>query len=71
MKMMNNLDPKFFPRPGDPDCTHAIGLYKSGRCRVCGFKVMDSVHKRAWIYGIKLWLMNVNLTRKSRGVICG
>lgn len=63
MKKTNNLDSKFFIRPGDPDCTHTIGLYKSGRCRVCGFKVMDSVHRRAWIH-------NINLLKFS-GVRCG
>lgn len=43
---MNNPDPKFFPNAGDESCTHTIGLYKSGRCRSCGFKVMESLRKR-------------------------
>jgi hypothetical protein len=44
---MNHPDPRYFPHAGDKDCTHTIGLYKSGRCRCCGFKVMESLRKRA------------------------
>lgn len=51
---MEKLDPKRFPRPGDPDCAHTIGLYKSGRCRVCGFQVMESLKKRARKLGLRL-----------------
>lgn len=48
-----SLDIKFFPQYGNVNCSHSIGLYKSGRCRACGFKVMESVRKRAWKFGLK------------------
>jgi len=37
--MADNLDPKLFPNAGDPNCSHTIGCYKSGRCRSCGYRV--------------------------------
>lgn len=53
------LDPKMFPDQGNEKCTHSIGLYKSGRCRACGFKVMESLRKRAY----RLGLMHLIKTR--------
>lgn len=46
------LDVKRFQRAGDTSCTHIVGLYKSGRCRVCGFQVMDNIRKRARELGL-------------------
>jgi hypothetical protein len=46
------LDLKMFPDQGNEKCTHSIGLYKSGRCRACGFKVMESLRKRAHRLGL-------------------
>ena len=46
------MDPRKFPFPGDPDCSHFTGLYKSGRCVVCGYKVRIAMKKnpmyRVW-----------------------
>ena len=40
------MDPRRFPNLHDPDCLHSVGLYKSGRCKLCGFKVTGSMNKR-------------------------
>lgn len=52
MDKANKLDPKMFPQIDNPDCTHTIGVYRSGRCRACGFKLLDNLRKRAHDLGL-------------------
>jgi len=49
---INHPDPRYFPNAGDKSCTHSIGLYKSGRCRSCGYKVTEGVKKKAHRLGL-------------------
>lgn len=46
------LDIKMFPDRDNKNCKHTIGLYKSGRCRACGFKVTSNLRKRAYLLGL-------------------
>jgi hypothetical protein len=41
--LLLDLDIKRFPKLNNKDCTHTIGLYKSGRCRACGVKVRKNI----------------------------
>lgn len=41
-----------FPNYKDPDCTHTIGVFKSGRCKSCGFKLLKSLTSRAFELGL-------------------
>lgn len=34
------------------NCTHTIGCSKTGKCRVCGYRVWDGTKKTAWIRGL-------------------
>jgi len=40
------------------ECTHTIGVYKSGRCRVCGFKLFESLNHRAHKLGLTRLVKN-------------
>jgi len=41
------INPKMFPDFGYEGCTHTIGVFKSGNCMVCGYKLLESLDKRA------------------------
>jgi hypothetical protein len=41
-----------FPDRDNKNCKHTIGLYKSGRCPACGFKVTSNLRKRAYLLGL-------------------
>jgi hypothetical protein len=49
---MDKPNPEVFPGYGTT-CTHTIGLYKSGRCRCCGYRLMDSLRTRAHRYRLQ------------------
>jgi hypothetical protein len=53
---MHNPDSKKFPDAGNKNCPHTIGLYKSGRCRACGYKYSASLRKRAKALGLEFLL---------------
>ena len=56
---LKNLDRKVFPNMGSASCTHTIGLYKSGRCRACGFKIMKNFRKRVNELKLKLMINDI------------
>jgi len=62
------MDPQRFPALRCNECSHTVGLYKSGRCVLCGFKVMPSWKKRFDPNWVKWVLISMRVMTYKGGV---